>query len=140
MLKVPRKAVLSASICRYRGNMKKVIIVEDEPDYVNVLTQLLEPEGFKILVAHTVKDALNMLEMIVPDLLIVDWNLPDKSGIEFISEVRSQKKFKKVRIVMNSIRDDENDQLTAYLNNIDFYFTKPINPEIFLYKIKKILE
>jgi len=120
--------------------MKKVIIVEDEPDYVNVLTQLLEPEGFKILVAHTVKDALNMLEMIVPDLLIVDWNLPDKSGIEFISEVRSQKKFKKVRIVMNSIRDDENDQLTAYLNNIDFYFTKPINPEIFLYKIKKILE
>ena len=120
--------------------MKKVLILEDEQDYVNVLTQLLEPEGFKILVANTVKDGLNLLEMITPDLLIVDWNLPDRTGIDFIKEVRAQKKFRKIRIVMNSIRDAESDQLTAYLEHVDFYFTKPIKPEIFLGKIKKILE
>lgn len=120
--------------------MKKVLILEDEQDYVNVLTQLLEPEGFKILVAGTVKDGLNLLEMITPDLLIVDWNLPDRTGIDFIKEVRAQKKFKNVRIVMNSIRDGESDQLTAYLERVDFYFTKPIRPEVFLGKIKKLLE
>lgn len=120
--------------------MKKVLILEDEQDYVNVLTQLLEPEGFKVLAAGTVKDALNLLEMITPDLLIVDWNLPDRTGIEFIKEVRAQKKFRKVRIVMNTIRDGESDQLAAYLEHVDFYFTKPINPEVFLGKIKKILE
>ncbi len=120
--------------------MKKVLIVEDEQDYVNVLTQLLEPEGFKILVVNTVKDGLNLLEMITPDLLIVDWNLPDGTGIDFIKQVRAQKKFKKVRVVMNSIRDGESDQLAAYLEHVDFYFTKPIKPEVFLGKIKKILE
>ena len=120
--------------------MKKILILEDEQDYVNVLTQLLEPEGFKILVANTVKDGLNLLEMITPDLLIVDWNLPDRTGIEFIKEVRAKKKFRNIRIVMNSIRDGESDQLTAYLEHVDFYFTKPIKPEVFLGKIKKILE
>jgi len=64
--------------------MKKILILEDEQDYVNVLTQLLEPEGFKILVANTVKDGLNLLEMITPDLLIVDdmgmKQLPRRSG------------------------------------------------------------
>ncbi|MDD5208993.1 MAG: response regulator [Elusimicrobiales bacterium] len=120
--------------------MKKVLILEDEQDYVNVLTQLLEPEGFKIVAAGTVKDALNLIEMIAPDLLIVDWNLPDGTGLEFIKEVRAQKKFRKVRIVMNSIRDAESDQLAAYMEHVDFYFTKPIKPEIFLGKIKKILD
>ncbi|OIN99331.1 MAG: hypothetical protein AUJ51_12965 [Elusimicrobia bacterium CG1_02_56_21] len=120
--------------------MKKVLILEDEPDYVNVLTQLLEPEDFKILAAGTLKEALNILEMVTPDLLIVDWNLPDGTGIDFLKKVRAQKKFNKVRIVMNSIRDSESDQLTAYLEHADFYFTKPIKPEIFLGKIKKILE
>lgn len=119
--------------------MKKILIVEDEQDYVNVLTQLLEPEGFKIAAAGTVKDALNLLGMITPDLIIVDWNLPDGTGVEFIKEVRSQKKFRNLRIVMNSIRDAESDQLAAYLERVDFYFTKPIKPEVFLGKIKKIL-
>ena len=120
--------------------MKKVLILEDERDYVNVLTQLLEPEGFKVLSANTVHEGLNILEMLTPDLMIVDWNLPDGTGIEFVKAVRAQKKFKKVRIVMNSIRDAESDQLAAYLERVDFYFTKPINPEVFLGKIKKLLE
>lgn len=120
--------------------MKKVLILEDEQDYVNVLTQLLAPDGFKIIVANTVKEGLNLLEMITPDLLIVDWNLPDGTGIEFVKEVRAQKKFKKVRIVMNTIRDGENDQLAAYLEHVDFYFTKPIKPEVFIGKIHKLLE
>ena len=120
--------------------MKKILILEDEQDYVNVLTQLLEPEGFKIAAAGTVKEALNLLGMVDPDLLIVDWNLPDGTGIDFIKEVHARKKFRNIRIVMNSIRDTERDQLTAYLEHVDFYFTKPIKPEVFLGKVKKILE
>ncbi|MDD2804057.1 MAG: response regulator [Elusimicrobiales bacterium] len=120
--------------------MKKILIVEDEQDYVNVMTQLLEPEGYKIAAAGTVKEALNLLEMFTPDLLIVDWNLPDKTGLDLVRELRAHKKFKKVRVVMNTIRDAENDQLAAYMEDVDFYFTKPIKPEIFLGKIKKLLE
>lgn len=120
--------------------MKKILIVEDEQDYVNVLTQLLEPRGYKIEVAGTVKEGLERLESFAPDLLIVDWNLPDRSGVELVREVRASKKIRKVRIVMNSIRDGENDQVSAYMENVDFYFTKPINPEIFLSKIEKFLE
>lgn len=120
--------------------MKKILIVEDEKDYANIMTQLLEPQGYKVALAGSVKEALNLLEMINPDLLIIDWNLPDKTGLDLVREVRGNKKFRKVRIVMNTIRDSEGDQLSAYLESVDFYFTKPIKPEIFLEKIHKLLE
>lgn len=120
--------------------MKKILIVEDESDYVNILTQLLEPAGYKVAAAGTVREALNLLEMFTPDLLIADWNLPDRTGLDLVREVRANKKFRKVRIVMNTIRDSENDQVSAYTEDVDFYFTKPVKPEIFLGKIKKLLE
>lgn len=120
--------------------MKKILIVEDEHDYANIMTQLLEPEGYKIAAAGTVREALNLLEMFTPDLIIVDWNLPDRTGLELVREVRAQKKLRKVRVVMNTIRDAETDQLAAYMEDVDFYFTKPIKPAIFLGKIKKLLE
>ncbi|MCG2724830.1 MAG: response regulator [Elusimicrobia bacterium] len=119
--------------------MKKVLIIEDEDSYVNILSQLLEPKGYKILTSNTVKNALNILGIIQPDIIIVDWNLPDKTGLEFVREVRKNKKFDKVRIVMNTIRDSDADQIEAYNCKIDFYFTKPIQPEIFMEKIKKLL-
>lgn len=120
--------------------MKKILIVEDEQDYTNIMTQLLEPEGYKVVAAGTVKEALKLLDILTPDLLIVDWNLPDRTGLELVKEVRAQKKFRKTRVVMNTIRNAENDQLSAYMEDVDFYFTKPIRPEIFLGKIRKILE
>lgn len=119
--------------------MTKVLIVEDEPDYANIITQLLEPEGFKLATAATAKEALNLLEMVKPDLMIVDWNLPDRTGLELVKEVRAQKKFRKLRIIMNTIRDSENDQISAYMEEVDMYFTKPIKPAIFIEKIKKLL-
>ncbi|MDT8287138.1 MAG: response regulator [Elusimicrobiales bacterium] len=119
--------------------MKKILIVDDEQDYVNIMIQLLEPEGYGTLSAGTAKDALKLLEMLTPDLMILDWNLPDKTGLELLKEVRSRKKFRRMRIVMNTIRDSESDQLAAYLEDIDLYFTKPIKPDIFLGKIKKLL-
>lgn len=120
--------------------MKKVLIVEDELDYANIMTQLLEPEGFKVVAASTVKEALNLLELVKPDLMIVDWNLPDRTGLELVKEVREQKKHRKLRIIMNTIRDSESDQLSAYMEDVDLYFTKPIKPEVFLEKVKKLLE
>ena len=120
--------------------MKKILIVEDEQDYANIMTQLLEPQGYKIAVAGTVREALNLLTLFTPDLLIVDWNLPDKTGLDLVRELRAREELRRMRIVMNTIRDAEADQLAAYMEDVDFYFTKPIKPEIFLGKIKKLLE
>lgn len=122
------------------GTMKKILIVEDEQDYANIMTQLLEPQGYKIAVAGTVREALNLLTLFTPDLLIVDWNLPDKTGLDLVRELRAREELRRMRIVMNTIRDAEADQLAAYMEDVDFYFTKPIKPEIFLGKIKKLLE
>lgn len=120
--------------------MKKILIVEDEPDFANIMVQLLEPQAYKVAVAETVKEALNLLPMIKPDLVIVDWNLPDRTGLDLVREIRADRKLNKLRVVMNTIRDSEGDQLAAYALDVDFYFTKPIKPEIFLSKIKKLLE
>jgi two-component system phosphate regulon response regulator PhoB len=119
--------------------MKKILVLDDEPDYVNVLTQLLESAGFKVMAAGTVKEAFVLLDTVMPDLMVVDWNLPDKTGIDFLKEVRELHKFDKARIVMHTVRDSDGDQLTAYLGKADMYFTKPINPEVFLEKIKRLM-
>ena len=120
--------------------MKKILILDDERDYINILTQLLEPAGFKVMAAGSVKEAFVLLDMVTPDLMLVDWNLPDRTGIDFIKEVRALRKFDKTRVVMHTVRDSDGDQLTAYLGKADMYFTKPINPGVFLEKIKKLLE
>jgi len=119
--------------------MKKILIVEDEESYVNILSQLLENENYQILVSNTAKNALSIAEAAQPDLVIVDWNLPGHSGLELVKTLRENRKFDKTRIVMNTVRDSDTDQIEAYNCKIDFYFTKPVQPKIFLEKIKKLL-
>jgi DNA-binding response OmpR family regulator len=120
--------------------MKKILVLDDEEDYVNVLVQLLEPAGFKVLSAGSASEAFTLLEAVTPDLVVVDWNLPDKAGLDFVKEMRGQRKFDRTRGVMHTVRDSESDQLSAYLEKADMYFTKPINPETFLEKVKKLLK
>ncbi|MCK5357329.1 MAG: response regulator transcription factor [Elusimicrobiales bacterium] len=119
--------------------MKRILLVEDEESYVNIMTQILESANYKVLVSNTVKNALNIAEATHLNLMIVDWNLPDKSGIEFVKTIRENKKFDNTRIVMNTIRDSDTNQIEAYNCKVDFYFTKPIQPEIFLRKIQTLI-
>lgn len=118
---------------------KSILIIDDEYDFHIILRRILEPAGYKIISAMSAEEALRMLEAFVPSLALVDWNLPGISGVEFVKKIRQGRKFDKMLLVMFTVRDLESDHLAAYAGRADFYLTKPVNPEIMLEKINKLL-
>lgn len=120
--------------------MKTILIVDDEEDFHRILKRILEPQGYKIASALSAEESIRMLEIFTPDLAIIDWNLPQKSGLELVKILRGDARFKKTPIIMYTVRDSETDQIAAYSSEVQLYLTKPVEANILIAKIKQFLQ
>lgn len=116
-----------------------VLIVDDEEDFHVILRRILERMECRVVSAMTAEEALRMLEALVPDVAFVDWNLPGMNGVEFIRKVRADKRTRGMKLIMLTVRSNEEDQLAAYSEKVDLYMNKPVEPEIILEKVKGLL-
>ncbi|MDD2773938.1 MAG: response regulator [Elusimicrobiales bacterium] len=116
-----------------------VLIVDDEEDFHVILRRILERMECRVVSAMTAEEALRMLEALVPDVAFVDWNLPGMNGVEFIKKVRADKRTRGMKLIMLTVRSNEEDQLAAYSEKVDLYMNKPVEPEIILEKVKGLL-
>jgi len=116
-----------------------VLVVDDEEDFHVILRRILEAGGYKIVSAMSAEEGLRMLEAFLPVAVLVDWNLPGISGLDFVKHLRENKRTKKLPVIMLTVRDDESDHLEAYAGNVDLYMTKPIVPEILLERIRGVI-
>lgn len=117
----------------------KILVVEDEQDLAEMLTYNLEAEGY--VVRQT--DAAEMAEVLIaeeePDLIVLDWMLPQISGIELCRRLRSRVDTQHIPILMLTARGDESDRIRGLSTGADDYVVKPFSlPEI-LARIKAIL-
>ncbi len=119
--------------------MKTILLVDDEEDFHRILKRVIEPTGYLAVSAMSAEEGLRMLEAFTPGLAIVDWNLPGMSGLEFVKKFRSLPKFAKVPVIMYTVRDSEDEQISAYSADIQAYLNKPVSPAILLAKIKQLL-
>jgi len=119
--------------------MKIILVVEDEEDFHRVLRRVLEPEGYKVVSSLSAEEALRLLEAVMPDLVIIDWNLPVMTGLEFVKILRQNPKFRKTPLIIYTVRDTEADQVNAYSLGIQFFLTKPVESAVLLAKIKQLL-
>ncbi|MBI4656975.1 MAG: response regulator [Elusimicrobia bacterium] len=117
--------------------MKTILIIDDEEDFHRVLKRILEPQGYKTLSSLSAEEALRMLEALTPNLAIIDWNLPGKTGLELVRMIRQMEKFKKMPIIMYTVRDTESDQIEAYSSDIQLFLTKPVESGVLIAKIKQ---
>jgi len=106
-----------------------ILIVEDEPAQVEVLRYNLESEGFRTVVANDGHEAILLAEEEKPDAVILDWMLPEISGIEVCRQLRAKGAMKSVPIIMLTARGEEGDRVRGLDSGADDYVVKPYSPK-----------
>ena len=116
---------------------KKILIVEDEVNLMEVLEDTLLEENFEIFKAYEGSSAIDMFYEINPDLVLLDINLPKKDGWSVCREIRNESN---KPIIMMTARDTELDELKGLSIGADDYITKPFSLKILILRIKKLLK
>ena len=102
-----------------------IFVAEDEVGQAEILRYNLEQEGFKVASANNGLSALEKIKEQQPDLLVLDWMLPEMSGIEVCRKLRANDETKRLPIIMLTARGEEDDRLRGFEVGADDYVVKP---------------
>lgn len=116
-----------------------VLVVEDEQAIAMLVRFNLEKAGFGVQVAETVADAKAIIKQKLPDLVLLDWMLPDVSGVEFAKALRSDDRTKTLPLIMLTARSEESDKELGLNLGADDYITKPFSPRELIARINALL-
>lgn len=116
-----------------------VLVVEDEPAIQELIAINLTMAGYNVLRADDCEAAQRLLHESTPSLVIVDWMLPDKSGIALIRILRADRATRELPVVMITARSSEQDKVLALESGADDFITKPFSPREMLARIHSIL-
>jgi phosphate regulon transcriptional regulator PhoB len=120
-------------------NTKKILIVDDEPDILELISYNLKKEGFHLSTALDGEDALTKVRTDPFDLIILDLMLPGIHGIELCRILRNNPKTAHVPIIMLTARGEESDKVHGLETGADDYMTKPFSPKELIARVKAIL-
>ena len=118
---------------------KKILVVEDEQDIVDLITYNLEREGFQIVSAMSGEEGLNKARNDRPDLVILDIMLPEMNGLDVCQALRSDAATRTIPIIMLTARNEEIDIVTGLEVGADDYITKPFSPRVLIARIRAVL-
>lgn len=111
--------------------MTKILIVEDEQGLVTLLSYNLEKQGYQVISCMDGQKVLNTVLTEKPDLILMDWMLPNVSGVELCQMIRQNYEIKEIPIIMLTARGDESDKVKGLSQGADDYMTKPFSvPEL----------
>lgn len=111
--------------------MTKILIVEDEAALVTLLKYNLEKQGYESLCVMDGKEVLSTALIEKPDLILLDWMLPNATGIDLCREIRKSYELRQIPIIMLTARGDEADKIRGLSVGADDYMTKPFSvPEL----------
>lgn len=116
-----------------------VLIVEDEPPLVELLSYNLEKEGFRISIARDGDEALLAVEERRPDLVLLDWMLPYVSGIEICRRIRRNPETRDLPIILLTARGEEDDRVRGLEAGADDYVVKPFSPSELIARVRAVL-
>jgi two-component system alkaline phosphatase synthesis response regulator PhoP len=116
--------------------MPKILVVDDEPNIIELAKLYLEREGYQVEGASTGQDALSKQSTVHPDLVVLDLMLPDIDGFEVCRQLRTKSD---IPILMLTARKDDVDKIVGLELGADDYFTKPFNPRELVARVKAIL-
>ena len=121
------------------GN-KKILLIDDEQDILEILSYNLKKEGYEVYTANNGTSGIEMAKEILPDLILLDVMMPEKDGIETCQELREIKELQKTLIVFLSARSEEFSQLAGYEAGASDYIVKIIKPKILISKVNALFQ
>ncbi|MEK7233492.1 MAG: response regulator [Elusimicrobiota bacterium] len=120
--------------------MARILVIDDDAHIRVLIADLLGLHGHEIDVADDGVEAINHLKKNNYDLMIIDRNMPNLSGIDAVAIIRTNRKFKDLKILMVTADQFPNDIVKAFELDIDGYMVKPFDVESLLVKVEKILK
>jgi two-component system alkaline phosphatase synthesis response regulator PhoP len=116
--------------------MAKILVIDDEPSILKLVTAYLKPEGFEVYTATEGHAGFKAARAYKPDLIILDQMLPGMDGIELLSRLRRESD---VYVIMLTARTDETDKIVGLTVGADDYVTKPFSPRELVARVKAAL-
>ena len=117
----------------------KIMLVDDEPDILEILSYNLSAEGYSISTASNGLEAVKKAKKLQPHLIIMDVMMPEMDGIEACEKIRILPELKDTVITFLTARGEDYSQLAGFEAGADDYITKPIKPKVLVSKIKALL-
>ena len=117
----------------------KILLVDDEPDIIEILTYNLNKEGYQVFSASNGKQALVQASKIIPHLIILDVMMPVMDGIEACENLRKDSRFEDTIIMFLSARSEDYSHVAAFDVGADDYVNKPIKPKVLNSKVSALL-
>ena len=119
---------------------KKILIVDDEPSIVLSLEFLMEKAGYTVFTAGDSESAMDKARAEKPDLVLLDINLPGRSGFEICQSMRENPEWKDVRIVMLTAKGRDVDREKGFAMGADDYITKPFSTQEVVDTISRLID
>jgi two-component system, OmpR family, phosphate regulon response regulator PhoB len=116
-----------------------ILVVEDEPAIQELIAVNLEHAGHRVQRAGTAAEADALIREIKPDLILLDWMLPDAAGTVLARKLRTDARSKDIPIIMLTARAQEQDKIEGLDAGADDYITKPFSPKELMARIKAVL-
>ncbi|MCO4291336.1 response regulator transcription factor [Solitalea sp. MAHUQ-68] len=118
---------------------QKILIVDDEPDILELIEYNLKKEGYQVFLANNGQEAVTTAKKVMPDLIILDIMMPKMDGIEACRLMRSMPEFKNTFMVFLTARSEEYSEIAGFNVGADDYIAKPIKPRALISRINAIL-
>ncbi|MBB3221781.1 response regulator [Pseudoduganella umbonata] len=116
-----------------------VLIVEDEPAIVELVTFSLRESGWNVSSVQSTQEAWDFIHERKPQLILLDWMLPDQTGLRLLARIRGDRHFADIPIIMLTAKSMEEDKLAGLNNGADDYITKPFSPRELLARSRALL-
>jgi two-component system phosphate regulon response regulator PhoB len=116
-----------------------ILIVEDEPSIVELVSFTVREAGWQPCAVHTAADAWEFIQKRTPQMLLLDWMLPDQSGLRLLSRIRSDRQFNELPVIMLTAKSMEEDKIAGLNHGADDYVTKPFSPRELTARINALM-
>ncbi|GAB3426517.1 response regulator [Niabella aquatica] len=117
----------------------KILIADDEPDILEILSYNLEKEGYEVITAKDGDEAIDKAYQHKPHLIILDMMMPEKTGVQVCQVLRGQTAFKDTLIMFLTALNDEITQVRGLETGADDYVSKPVSPKVLLSRVAALL-
>lgn len=118
---------------------QKILIVDDEPDIIELIEYNLKKEGYQVFTASNGLEAIQVAKKTLPDLIVLDIMMPKLDGIETCRQLRAMPEFKSTFMVFLTARSEEYSEISGFNVGADDYIAKPIKPRALISRINAIL-
>ncbi len=121
------------------NHQTKILIVDDEPDILEILRYNLTKEGYVVFTAHQGEEGMKIARKELPDLIILDIMMPETDGIEICRQLREIPEFNQTLIIFLTARGESYSEIAGFEVGADDYITKPVRPRVLISRINALL-